>query len=150
MKRIDPWPLGLGLALLLFAAGVVGFAVFSSMQREDLVSGAYYDEEVRYQQQIDRERAVLESGAAPTVALDARRPVARVVFPAAAPRPEGGEIALYRPANAALDRTLPLRLDCARTQEIALAGLPSGLWRVRLRWQASGRDYAAEDVLVLP
>jgi hypothetical protein len=143
------WPAGLALFLALFFAGVVSFVAFSMTQPVDLVSPTYYQEAVDYQGQLDRERLAWGAAATPAVSLDPHRSVAWLTFPGGAALPERGEVTLYRPADAALDRRLPLVLDGAHAQRIDVSALAPGLWRVRVRWQARGRDYASEAELVL-
>jgi hypothetical protein len=148
--RRNPWPIGLTVVLGALVLLVIGFTAYTTTLRYDLVSASYYEDELRYQHEIDRERQALQAGAVPELALDAAGAVARLTFPAVAGEVEGGEIHLYRPDDAGLDRRLPMALDSGRGQDVELAGLSPGLWRLHLRWSSAGREYAARQTLVVP
>ncbi len=50
-ESVAGWPGGF---FILFGGYIAGFIVFASRQKMDLVRNDYYDQEIRYQQQIDR------------------------------------------------------------------------------------------------
>jgi hypothetical protein len=52
--------------------------------------------------------------------------------------------------NEQLDRRWTLSLDTAGTQEISVAGLARGLWRMEISWTVDSADYYYETKLVIP
>ena len=58
MKNSLRWPVGIAVIYIFFMVVVIGVVIFSTYHKVDLVSDDYYEQEMRYQQQIDRiERA---------------------------------------------------------------------------------------------
>jgi nitrogen fixation protein FixH len=144
------WPLGILLAFALFILGTAGLIVLASSQRSDLVSANYYEEEIKYQSRIDSlERAQhLGSRAAITYSAGARCLV--VTLPAEhAGRPVSGEVQLYRPSAAGLDRQFRLEPDAHGTQSFDAADLPKGLWKIRVTWRIEGQEYSLDQKLVI-
>src|SRR5262245_24832520 len=50
----NPWPISIIAFFALFIMFIVAFIVFAMRQEVDLVRHDYYDQEVRFQQQLDR------------------------------------------------------------------------------------------------
>jgi hypothetical protein len=125
------WPYAIIVWMTLFATGVFSYIVFAQGHKMDLVGADYYDQEIKFQQQIDRvdrTRAV-ERQVAVTFADGA----IRIALP---PEHVGqnptGTVHLYRPSNAKLDQRLPLALDATAAQRIDAQNLLPGLWKVRI------------------
>lgn len=153
MSRPYGWPLGVTGALVLILAGVIAFSVFSRHQGMDLVVDDYYEAELEYQDQIDRERRADELGQeSPSVSLESgEKSQVAIVFPGrvAGDAPVAGEVHLYRPSAANLDRKIPLALDVEGRQLIDVEDLAEGLWIVKLVWTQSGEEFFLEQRLVL-
>jgi hypothetical protein len=61
-----------------------------------------------------------------------------------------GELHLYRPSAAGMDRRLPLKPEADGTQILNARDLAPGLWKAQLHWTAGGQDYFVDRRLVLP
>lgn len=147
----NPWPWALIGFLALFFTGAVSFIVFAVRQDMDLVRPDYYDQEIRYQEQLDRLERTRRLG--PGLRLEERFPEGRVVFHLPATQSGAavtGNLKLYRPSNARLDRLVELRPDAAGRQSIPVDGLAPGLWRVQAIWRVDGQEYGADWTLVVP
>ena len=142
----NPWPIAITAVCVAFAAGLAVVVVIASRHQEDLVAPDYYARELRHQQQQESDsRGKAVAGYAFDFSPEARRIV--VHFPAPAVT---GAIVLYRPSNAALDRTIPIGPDAAGVQTIDTAPLAAGPWRVQLSWTLRGQRYSREHVVVVP
>ena len=53
-KKNKAWPIGLTIVFVVFFLYLIEFIILSLMNRTDLVTENYYEEEVAYQDQIDR------------------------------------------------------------------------------------------------
>jgi hypothetical protein len=71
-------------------------------------------------------------------------------LPAAHAASATGTVTLYRPSDASADRVLPLAIDPAGRQPIALDGLARGRWLLQVRWSAQGRHYYYEEPVNVP
>lgn len=144
------WPIGVTLTLSLFFLGTIGLIVMSCMERTDLVTNNYYEDEIRFQKQIDRvERAsLLETKA--TAAYDRAGQKVTISLPIYSGTDSvQGQIQLYRPSDAGLDQDFNLRLDAHGAQVIDASRLRKGLWRVKVSWTAGGADYYFDQKIVV-
>ena len=60
-----------------------------------------------------------------------------------------GSVTLYRASDVSADRAFDLTLGAQGTQEIGAENLARGLWLVKLRWWAGGREYYFEQPVTL-
>jgi hypothetical protein len=147
MTKKSVWPWAVALAYGGFAATMIGLVIFSLHNPTDLVSKDYYAQELKHQQRIDSERRARDDAHPPLMRYDRNRNAFVVEF--ASHAPDTGKLTFYRPSDAKLDRTVPLGLDAAGKQVIAVTDLEPGLWRMRLEWTRNSEDYYMEEVAVL-
>ena len=146
----NPWPYAIIATFILFGVGTAGLVTLACSQKVDLVSANYYEQEILYQKQIDRMQR--SDGPAVRPAITYERATGRIVISMPTIQNSGsisGHIQLYRPSAAGLDREQPLALDSHGTQTLDAHKLRSGLWKVRLSWNAEGREFFAEQSLVI-
>lgn len=148
--RWNPWPVAIISYFAIFISFLVAFIVFAARQRVDLVRTDYYEQELRFQSQIDRVRRAGELTQNATVHYDAARQCIRLTVPSSPAVPATGRIHLYRPSDATLDREIPLAVDPSGTQWLNADGLRSGLWKIQVQWTAGGREFYADRPLVIP
>ncbi len=146
----NPWPVGLSLALLTVFFGVVAFSLFAQRHRVDLVTPDYYEAEIAYQAQIDRQQRSQELASRPSWHLDHARGLATLDFGATGEAPTRGTIELYRPSDSTLDQVIPLELDAESRQEVSIVDLTPGLWIARLHWTAGGEEYFHQERWEVP
>ena len=150
-QKFNPWPLAVIVYFVVFIFGIITFTTFATRQKHDLVSPDYYEDEVRFQQQIERAtrtRGLPGNAAAVTYQPDEHRLAIKLPVPSGSSRPSG-TIQLYRPADASLDRKLPLALDADGVQRIDTRQLKSGLWKVRVIWPAESREFSIEQAVII-
>lgn len=128
-------------------SSLVGFAFWSSRHKIDLVSADYYEQELRHQDQIDRETRTRMLSAPPSIDYDAQRD--RLIVTFAGATPVSGSVTMYRPADASLDATHDLGLAGDGGYILDTASMATGLWRVMLNWETGGQEYSTEKVVVL-
>lgn len=121
----------------------------SSTLNTELVTKDYYAAEIAYQQRIDatRNSKALKQQVAIKYVADGQQVV--VDFPEVGNNITGSAL-LFRPASAADDRKLAVKVADGEALAIPAADLAKGLWRLELAWQAGGTDYYNEEVIVIP
>jgi nitrogen fixation protein FixH len=144
------WPVGILVTFAVFVAGTVGLVVLSARNNVDLVRPDYYEQELRFQEQFNR-RARTQALPQPVrVTYDTAQRRLTLALPAAhAAAHVAGEIQLYRPSSAGMDRRVPLQLDAQGRQTLDTAALSDGLWRVRVAWRVGNEDFAFDEEVVL-
>jgi nitrogen fixation protein FixH len=149
--RIEPWPIGIAAFFAMLISALATWAVVAQRNREELVSADYYEQEVAYQQQINRLKRSADAGVSIGYESSGLGGVIRIAWPPAArPIDSQGRIRLYRPSEAALDRDLPLAIGRDGVQSIEALTLKPGLWKVRVHWGAEASGYYVERSVVVP
>ena len=148
--KAKAWPIALIIFFALFIAFCIGLVVWSTHQREDLVSEKYYDDEIKYQQRIDATKRTTDEGLVPKASFASDAKQIELRFPApAAMKDAKGTVTLYCPSAAELDKVAALHPDQQGLQQIAATSLRPGLWRVKTEWNTSGKTYYAEDSIIV-
>jgi nitrogen fixation protein FixH len=148
-KTRNPWPAGLVLFFILFTAYIAWFVVFACRQKMDLVREDYYDQEIRFQQQIDRVRRTAPVLAGADIGYDRAGGLVTIRLPSAPRRDISGTVSFYRPSDASLDSQVELGLDAAGRQSVSVRSMRAGLWKVRVQWKAASREYYFEKQIVI-
>jgi nitrogen fixation protein FixH len=149
-KSFNPWPVAIIAFFAVAILGCVSYVIFCNLHPVDLVSADYYEQEVRYQAQLDSLRRAQQPGAKPAVAYDAARQFIIITFPAALDAARfSGSVQLYRPSAASQDRRLPLQPGDSGVQEIDARPLEPGLWKVRITWQTGGENNSVDEKVVV-
>ena len=147
MKPELAWPITITAWFLIVISSLVGFAFWSSFHKVDLVTEDYYEQELRHQDQIDREKRTRLLSAPPSIDYDAQQDQLIVTFAAATQ--VTGSVTMYRPADASLDASHDLDLSSDGGYVLDTASMAPGLWRVRLNWETGGQEYFTEKAIVL-
>lgn len=144
------WPHAIVAWFVIFASALGAWITYAVRQDMDLVRGDYYEEEVRFQKQLDRLNRTAAVRSEVALQYDAARAEVTLRLPAAhlSGQPKG-HIHFYRPSDAALDFQVPLNVDVAGLQRIDVSALRAGQWRARVQWGATGQDYFFEETVVL-
>jgi nitrogen fixation protein FixH len=144
------WPVSI---IAFFAVAIVGcgsFIAFCSRHPADLVAADYYEQEVRYQGQMERTQRAQAQAQLASVSYDAVTRLIRISLPPSHSLTNAsGDIQLYRPSAETLDRRLKLEPDAGGVQTIDAATLAPGLWKVRISWRVEGEDYFVDQKVVV-
>jgi hypothetical protein len=142
------WGHGVGLVYTAFAIATIGFVTFAMGTPVDLVSDDYYALSLRQDARMEAERNAGTLRPAPAVVQAAG---GAAVFSLSPEQAAGaaGTITLYRPSDAAADRTVALDLGADGRQQVALEGLAQGRWILQVRWSAAGREYYFEQPVIV-
>ncbi|GAB4026749.1 FixH family protein [Spirosoma koreense] len=139
------WSKAIILVFVLFA-GFIGTMVYlMTRQRVDLVSDNYYQNEIDFQQHIDR---VANARTNASVAMTYQSDKQQVVFVL----PETlrkGEITFYRPGDRQQDFRVAIPADHPTRQVIPTQSLARGNWRVQFTWSDGQREYYKEEQVFL-
>jgi hypothetical protein len=149
MKFIrNPWPYAIAGFFVLFLAGVATVIVIASRQNDTLVSKDYYEQELKFQGQIQAANRAKDVGAA--IRLDAVAGKLIVSIPAEQAKQNlAGNIILYRASSSALDREVKFQPDEKGLQAVDVSGFVPGAWVVRVRWSAGGQEFFLEQKINL-
>ncbi len=137
------WPLGIFTAFGLFFVGMASFVGVAATHRDFLVNENYYEQEIKFQNQLDGQALAEKSGAKINYNATPRQitltlPIAQLT------QTISGAIQLYRPSAPKLDQSIAIAPNADGIQTLDVAKLAHGLWRVRAKWNVGGHDYFLE------
>jgi len=149
--RWDPWPVSIVAFFTIAISGSTAFIVFCNRHPSELVADNYYDQEVRYQGQMERRQRAQQSPDPARISYDSSAATILIALPAHTKTEQvTGKIQLYRPSSARLDQVVKLEPDANGIQRIDARDLAPGLWQVRLSWTAQRQDYYLDQRIVIP
>ena len=142
------WPLGIIVTFALFFIGMATVVVIAATHRDHLVSSNYYEQELKFQSQIDDAARAKASGA--NLRHDAAAGQVIISLPVVQLAQKlSGTVTLYRPSEPKLDREFLLEPKADGKQTINVSKLASGPWRLRVKWSAGGEKYFLEGKIVV-
>lgn len=142
------WGVGVAASYIVFAAATTGFVVFAMSRPVSLVRADYYAESLREDQQMAARARAQQLGSAVSISVLQRKTVRITVPPDATP--VNGAVTLYRASDPGADRTFTFAPDRRGIQAFDVSALQRGHWIVQLKWTAAGREYYADQAIVLP
>jgi len=150
-SRLNLWPVSI---IAFFTVAIIGcgsFIAFCSRHPADLITPNYYEDEVRYQAQMERVRFTQQNAPQATAFYDAAtRHIRLVLGPTAQTGKVSGSVVLFRPSAQNLDRRLDLSVDRNGEQLVDAAALLPGLWKVRVSWTGGDQQYFLDKQVVVP
>jgi hypothetical protein len=149
-RSFNLWPYAIIGVFVVFIAATVSLIVIASSNRMELVSGDYYEQEVRYQLQMESAKRTQSLGGKASVALDSgRRQIVIAVPTEHVGKLADGSVQLYRPSSAGLDRRMNLEPTPEGRQFVDVSAMPHGLWKVRVQWKVGADEFLLDESVKL-
>jgi hypothetical protein len=140
MKKKFSWGTGILIFIIVFILlnGVV--ILFSLNQKVDLVTTNYYEKELKFQQDIDKQNNALPI--ADSIQITVNDAIIQITFPVEhANQIENGNLFFYRPSDSKLDFKIELKLNKNGEQLFDAKTFVKGLWNVTFEWEENKRGY---------
>ncbi|MCA6073257.1 FixH family protein [Fulvivirga sedimenti] len=139
------WGYKIAISFVIFIGIIVTMVVISMNQDISLVSADYYEQELAYQDQIDRMERTRKLEKQPEIILDRNSGVITIdVFDSTV---DSGEILFFRPSDASMDKRVSF--PASGKLNIAVNDWEQGLWKVKLSWSVAGDDFYLEEIVNL-
>lgn len=142
MKK-NPWPYAIILYFVVFITAMTAWIVFAVRNDHQLVRSDYYEQELKYQADLDGQSRAAKANIA--ISYDSTKQTVTLALPREVTE---CNLYFYRPADAGLDRNVPLTLKDG-VQNVNVAQFESGHWKVRLTWKCGGLEYRHNATLNL-
>jgi hypothetical protein len=150
MNRSKLWPIGIAIIYTVFVLVLVAFVIFSRFHNVDLVTEDYYDQEIKYQEQINRIDRAQSLPEPVNWIYDNKKSTVNVNFPPDfKPNQVRGNILFFRPSDAKQDKLVALNLSADGTQQISTKNLTPGFWKIKVFWHVMKNEYYKEGILVV-
>jgi hypothetical protein len=144
----NPWPIAIIAYFIVFIAFTAVIITYISSQKMDLVRGDYYDDEIRYQEQLDRMNRTQPFNAQVAIAYNSAQQSITISLPPNHSQ-SSGRIRLYRPSDETLDQDIKLAVGPDGVQRLNAKKLQAGLWKIRVYWTVDGQDYFFTKAVVV-
>ncbi|WP_430816185.1 FixH family protein [Carboxylicivirga sp. RSCT41] len=137
--------------VLVIVCGVIGFlslVFITTRERIDMVTDDYYPKELKYDNQIEKQKNYNALSQKVQVNIDG---VFEISFPdnIANAGSIKGIVHVYRPSDKSLDIEEAIKLDEHYKMRIPLSKLKSGKYELIIEWQANGQPYLTkQDVFI--
>lgn len=139
------WGWGILLSIAAFMIILIIIVGFMMTKEVDLVTDKYYDKEIKYQKQINKEKRT--SKLAEKIEVNFTNSSLTLSFPGNTTLK--GELYFYRPSDLHKDFKIPINFDDNFMQVLDISTLERGLWKLQISWSVKGDDYYSEKTLVL-
>jgi hypothetical protein len=141
------WGKSIVLVFIVFAGFIGTMVVQMSREHIDLVRDDYYQDEIAYQQHIDRVANARRFDPATYINYRSASRQIEVMMPDSL---KEGTLKLYRPADSQQDDQQVLSPGMPALIAVSMKNKPGGLWRAQLSWSDGKREYYTERELILP
>ena len=142
------WGTGILIGIIIFIVISVTMTVIFMNQDVNLVTDKYYENSLKYQDEIDKQSRTNALSAEVKINFDGQ--VINVLFPEDyLNKSISGEIYFYRPSDPSLDFKIPLLINAEGKQIIPTERLAKGYWRLKLNWTMDGNGYYNERAITI-
>ena len=144
MKFKLNWGWGIAIFFVCFILLLAFNLIFSSLQKNDMVRPDYYQKELEYQKQIDKNARTKKLNEQIKISQSSAALI--IQFPKQFSNSDiSGNISLYRPSNDKLDKNIKIQTNDEKIIIIDIRDYQKGLWKLKIDWSAGGIDYYNEE-----
>ena|SRR5688572_25758412 len=141
------WGKWIIVSFVLFAAFIATLVTVCVRQDVSLVSKDYYKEELAYQDQIGRIQNAALLAKKPTIKIINKNTL-QVAFDQFN-KIGKGELQLFRPSNAAMDKKFHVNASNTTTQIFSIKDMDKGMYRARMVWTMGEKEFFVEEVIFI-
>jgi hypothetical protein len=143
------WGTGIFIFMTAFVLLMASFMIRAASNQEELVAENYYEQELAYQQQIDK--LGRSAGLSEDLSLTSSATGLSLQFPAwTNGRTVTGSVQLLRPSDQRADDRLDIVLDTDRRMFIPTGDRLKGAYNVMVEWTVEGVSYLHHDRIHVP
>ena len=136
------------LGFSLFAAGIIAMVAVSMTKNVDLVSDNYYEQGIKYQDQIDMNKNSAEFS--DKIKTEIKDSVLLIEYSEDLMKDNfSGEIKFYRSSDAKKDFKVNIETDEKGIQLIPVMNLDKGLWKVQFSFRKDNKNYFLEKSIFI-
>lgn len=145
------WGKGITITIILFVSFIM-YLVFTCIKQTDinLVSADYYEQEIAYQQVIDKKNNLEKLGGKPIITVISPQQLVLDMSGLTSWDQSIGNIYMFRPSNPSLDQRFDISLDDEGKQVLMMDRMASGKWIAKISWSRLGTEYYYEQTVMVP
>jgi nitrogen fixation protein FixH len=142
------WGTGIALFFSIFVLSLVYVVYQTTLIDNSLVFDDYYAKDLAYQQHYDKLQNAMALKEKVEITNSRSESKVSIQFPRSVGN-VSGEITFFCPSHSKSDFKLAVAPDQDFLQQIDSKGLRKGLWKVRINWEAAGKEFYSEETIVL-
>lgn len=128
----------------------LGMVFYFMGHKVDLVAKDYYQQEIEYQDQIDKITNAKSLDEPIGIEYLAAERKIKLQFPTELLNLDiNGSIHFYRPSDSGLDKQFKIDPSEEGEQIIAIGSLSKGLWKIKITWTAADKAFYDEKTITL-
>ena len=144
------WGAKIIIAFVCFIGLIFGLVYTSMNQDVSLVADNYYEEELAYEEQIQRIKNSRDLGEKVDFEMNRKELTAHFNFPHSIRKIfKEGTIHFFRPSDASLDQEFPMLMGQEGKQKVNLSEFKKGFWKVKINWKSGDKEFYEELSLML-
>lgn len=140
------WGTGIAIFYTTFMIIMITFVIKSKQVDHSLVVEDYYAKDLSYQSHANKLINAQSLKNDLDISQDGK--ILTFQFPMEVKQPTG-EILLYRPSDKSKDVLIPIQTNEEKNLNINTTDLSSGLWKIKVNWEAGGKAYYKEQILTI-
>lgn len=142
------WGVNIILGFSLFAIGIITMVAISMTKNIDLVNDNYYEQGIKYQDQIDAKKNSAEFSN--KIKTDIKDSELQIEYSGDLGKDNlSGEIKFYRSSDAKKDFKLNMNAGENGIQKIPLMNVDKGLWKVQFSFVKDKKNYFVEKSIFI-
>lgn len=140
------WGKKIALLYLSFVVLIVAMVTMAMRQKVDLVASDYYEQEIKYQEKINKIERTKMLSSQLTWKIEKNQIIFE--FPKEANgKIKSGYINFFRPSNAEMDQKTEFKNDTTSNQIIDTKKLNKGVYKMQIDWKAEDMEYYNEGII---
>ncbi len=140
------WGFKITILYVGFVALILSMVSMAMRQKVDLVSKDYYEQELKYQDKIDRKNRT--HSLKEPLSWEVKQGTLVLKFPGEFNGEKiNGSIYFFRPSDAAMDKTIPVTTDTSVVLNISTNQLKKGLYKMQISWEVNKEEYYNEGII---
>ncbi|HET6225561.1 MAG TPA: FixH family protein [Bacteroidia bacterium] len=140
------WGIKITVLYLGFVALIITLVSMAARQNVDLVSKDYYEQELKFQQKLDKINRSKALSEALTWELKNKTLLLKIPKQFREKKVEGS-IYFFRPSDASLDMNIALVPDTSSVIPVRINQLKKGLYKMQINWQSDKVEYYNEGII---
>lgn len=142
------WGTGLAIFISVFLLVTIGLVIYMMTIDVNLVADNYYEQEIKYQTQIDKIERTHRLPEQVNVKVNGN--IVNIVFPKLFNNDViEGEVVLFRPSDNNFDIAAPIKIDSTYILTIKHPKLVEGLWKAKINWNVGDSTYYNEEIVMI-
>ena len=139
------WGWGILLTILAFIIFMSTLVYHATQIKVDFVTDNYYEKELKFQEQIDRQQESASLQMPLQIKYNAEHRKVEINYPETSSPEMKGEIFFYKPDNSDFDFKVKADGSQNNVQLVSASAMKAGWWVVKLTWEDEGRAYYNEE-----